>query len=83
MSQASTARLVLITQSRDDGGHQTDALSYQRVNQDYLVVATNETKNTKPDWYLNLKSDPVVQVELDQMSFYAHASAPTGKDRSD
>jgi len=73
----------LITQSRDDGGHQTDALSYQRVNQDYLVVATNETKNTKPDWYLNLKSDPVVQVELDQMSFYAHASAPTGKDRSD
>jgi deazaflavin-dependent oxidoreductase (nitroreductase family) len=81
MDQEKLARLVLITQGRSSGEAETSVLAYQRVANQYLVVATNEDSQSKPDWYLNLKSDPLVQVELGEMSFFATASTPTGKAR--
>lgn len=74
-------RLVLITQGRYSGRPEAALLQYRRIENDLLVVATNEKYRSKPDWYLNLKEEPIVQVEIGDACFYAKASTPTGQRR--
>ncbi|MCB1692004.1 MAG: nitroreductase family deazaflavin-dependent oxidoreductase [Pseudomonadales bacterium] len=76
-----TSRLILITQGRYSGRMEAALLTYRRVGNDYLVIATNEKNRAKPDWYLNLKEEPVVQIELSDAGFHARATTPTGADR--
>lgn len=75
------SRLILITQGRYSGRSEAALLPYRRVGNDYLVVASNATKHAKPDWYLNLKEEPIVQVEIGDACFYAKAWTPTGQSR--
>lgn len=74
-------RLILITEGRYSGRSEAALLPYRRVDNDYLIVATNETRHAKPDWYLNLKEEPIVQVEIGDACFYAKAWTPTGQSR--
>lgn len=74
-------QLVLVTQGRYSGRSEASLLSYQRYGNDYLVIATNARRKAKPDWYLNLKEDPIVQVEIKDATFYARAKTPTGRER--
>ena len=76
-----TESLVLITNGRYSGRSEAALLNYKKYYGDYVVVAVNEHRRTKPDWYLNLKEEPIVQVELGGASFYAQARTPTGKER--
>jgi deazaflavin-dependent oxidoreductase (nitroreductase family) len=73
--------LVLITNGRYTGRSEAALLTYKRYHGEYVIVAINERRRTKPDWYLNLKEEPVVQVELAGTSFYAQARTPTGQER--
>lgn len=75
------AKLILLTRGRYSGRSEASLLSYRRVGNDYLVVATNQARRAKPDWYLNLKEEPLVEIEIDDASFYAKAWTPTGRDR--
>lgn len=74
--------LNLTTQGRSSGKPESELLIYRRDNQGrFIVLATNEDNHRKPEWYLNLKKDPVVQVEVDGATFYAKAMTPTGTRR--
>lgn len=79
-SQAES-RLILITRGRHSERSEAALLKYRRVGNDYLVVATSDDARSKPDWYLNLKEEPIVQIEISDASFHAYASTPTGKER--
>ena len=65
--------LILITQGRDSGRSEAALLHYRKVDNDFLVVATNEQHRAKPDWYLNLKEEPIVEGEIGDARFSARA----------
>lgn len=74
-------RLILITEGRYSGRSEAALLEYRRVNNEYLVVARTADHKCKPDWYLNLKEEPIVRVEIGDTAFHAFASTPTGSQR--
>lgn len=74
-------RLILITQGRYSGRSEAALLPYRRIGNEYLLVASNCSRHAKPDWYLNLKEEPIVQVEIGDACFYARAWTPTGQTR--
>ncbi|MDZ7685074.1 MAG: nitroreductase/quinone reductase family protein [Gammaproteobacteria bacterium] len=78
---AGLPKLVLITHGRYSGRSEATLLIYRRRGNDYIVIATNERRKAKPDWYLNLKEEPIVQIEIGDASFYAKATTPTGRER--
>ena len=80
-SRPRDTKLILLTRGRYSGRSEASLLSYRRIGNDYLVVATNQARRAKPDWYLNLKEEPLVEIEIDDVSFYARAWTPTGRDR--
>jgi hypothetical protein len=73
--------LKITTQCRYSGQAQSHLLPYRRHNNQYLVGATNLRNKLKPDWYLNLREEPIVQVEIADAAFYAKAITPVGNER--
>ena len=73
--------LLLKTQDRYSDESQIHSLFYRQHGNDYVVAASNETDNYKPVWYLNLKEEPVVEIEVDGVFHFAKASTPTGAER--
>ena len=73
--------LKITTQGRYCGKAQANLLPFRLVDNQYLVGASNLKNQLKPDWYLNLKEEPIVQVEIADATFYARASTPVGSER--
>ncbi len=73
--------LKITTQGRYSGKAETNLLPFRLESNQYLVAATNIKNKIKPDWYLNLKEEPIVQLELGGAQFYAKAITPTGNER--
>lgn len=73
--------LKITTQGRYCGRAQSHLIPYRLVENQYFVGATSLTNKIKPDWYLNLKEEPIVQVEIADAAFYAKATTPTGNER--
>ncbi|MDP8922394.1 MAG: nitroreductase family deazaflavin-dependent oxidoreductase [Chloroflexota bacterium] len=55
--------LLLTTQGRKTGRSRTTPLLYIRDGDDYVVVASNGGMDWEPAWWLNLRANPVAQVE--------------------
>ena len=45
------------------------------------LLSANLRNRIKPDWYLNLKEEPIVQIEIAGATFYAKAITPVGNER--
>ena len=75
-----TDLMILTTTGRYSEESESVILSYKKENEDFIVIARNEGA-AKPDWYLNLKEEPVVRVEAEGDAFYGKACTPTGADR--
>ena len=73
--------LKITTQDRYCGKAQSNLLPFRLLNDQYVVGATNLKNHIKPDWYLNLKEEPIVQIEIADATFYAKATTPTGNER--
>ncbi len=73
--------LKLTTQGRYCGTARANLLPFRLFEDQYVIGASNEKSQIKPDWYLNLKEEPIVQVEIADASFYAKATTPTGSER--
>ncbi len=56
--------LLLTTTGRKSGKARTNPLLYLRDGDRYVVVASKGGFPTHPAWYLNLQSEPRVQVEV-------------------
>ncbi len=73
--------LLLSTQGRYSGQKESNLMVYRRDNNDYVVAATNESERFKPGWYLNLKEEPVVMIEIGGIQIHAMATTPVGRER--
>ena len=73
--------LKISTQGRYCGAEQISLLPFRLINNQYIVGASNLRNQVKPDWYLNLKEEPIVKIDIADACFYAKAVTPTGNER--
>lgn len=74
--------LLLTTRGRRTGVPRRTALFYWRDGDRYVVVASNGGTPTYPAWYLNLRADPEVIVQVGADVFVAVAEPVTGEERA-
>jgi deazaflavin-dependent oxidoreductase (nitroreductase family) len=73
--------LLLTTQGRRTGRSRTTPVQCSQLSDDLVVVASNRGARRPPAWYLNLRADPEVTVELGREKLRLHAGVPTGAAR--
>ena len=76
-----TSTLLLTTKGRRSGDPRTTALIYGREGDAFLVVASKGGADDPPDWYLNLESDPEVEVQVLEDRFRARARTASAEER--
>lgn len=65
--------LLLTTTGAKSGVLRTVPLVFTRAGDHYVVVASKGGAPTNPSWYVNLRADPAVTVEVGGASFSARA----------
>lgn len=73
--------LLLTTNGRNSGEPRTTPLAYDRVGDDFLVLASNGGASEHPGWYRNLAKEPQVEVQVKGEAFRAQARTATGRER--
>jgi deazaflavin-dependent oxidoreductase (nitroreductase family) len=73
--------LILTTTGRRSGAPHSRALIFGQDGDRYLVVASKGGAPHHPDWYLNLRDDPEVQVQVKADRFRARARTAQGAER--
>jgi deazaflavin-dependent oxidoreductase (nitroreductase family) len=73
--------LLLTTTGRKSGERRTIPLIYQQNGDAYLVVASNGGDDAPPGWYLNLRDDPKVTVQVWGDRFPARARVATPEEK--
>jgi deazaflavin-dependent oxidoreductase (nitroreductase family) len=76
-----TQTLLLTTTGRQSGEPRTSALIYDLHRGDYVVVASKGGAPEHPGWYLNLESNPEVEVQVWGDKFQAKARTATAEER--
>jgi len=73
--------LLLTTVGRRSGKKQTSPMFYSTAGEAYVVAGSKGGADTQPGWYLNLRANPVVEVQVGREQFTARARVATGKER--
>jgi deazaflavin-dependent oxidoreductase (nitroreductase family) len=73
--------LLLTTRGRRSGKLRRTALIYGRDDDRYVVVGSYGGSAKHPVWYLNLRTEPEVEVQVGAEKFRARAVAATGEER--
>ncbi|MER6949398.1 nitroreductase family deazaflavin-dependent oxidoreductase [Nonomuraea sp. NPDC000554] len=76
-----TTVLLLTTKGRKSGKSYTTPLIYQKHGDNYIVVASKGGDPRHPEWYLNLKADPEVEVQVKGEKFRARARTATDEEK--
>ena len=76
-----TIVLLLTTTGRKSGEPRTMPLIYQPDGDNYVIVASKGGWPNHPLWYLNLVSDPNVEVQVKGDRFKARARTAEGEER--
>ena len=76
-----TQTLILTTRGRRSGEPRPTPLIYGRRGDDYLVVASNGGADDAPSWYLNLREDPKVELQVRGERLAARARDATPEER--
>lgn len=74
--------LLLTTQGRKSGKWRRTALIYGQDGEDYIVVASRGGHAQHPSWYLNLRANPEVQVQVEADQFTAHARTASAEEKA-
>ena len=69
--------LLLTTKGRKTGQERTTPLIYGTAGDDYVIVASKGGADKPPGWYVNLESDPEVEVQVLDDVFSARARTAT------
>ena len=69
--------LLLRTTGRKSGRQRTAALLYHLDGDRFVVVGSKGGSDTAPDWLLNLRADPDVEVQVGAERFPARARIAT------
>ena len=73
--------LLLTTIGRRSGEKHTSPLFYDTAGDAYVIIGSKGGADTQPGWYLNLRANPVVEVQVGREQFTARARVATGKER--
>jgi deazaflavin-dependent oxidoreductase (nitroreductase family) len=79
--QKGTTILLLTTKGRRSGKERTTPLIFTEHEGSYLVVASKGGADEPPAWYLNLKENPVVEVQIKGERFQARARDATDEEQ--
>jgi deazaflavin-dependent oxidoreductase (nitroreductase family) len=71
--------LLLTTIGRRSGKKLTSPLFYTMAGEAYIVAGSKGGSDKQPGWYLNLRANPVVDVQVGREQFTTHARVATGK----
>jgi deazaflavin-dependent oxidoreductase (nitroreductase family) len=74
--------LILTTKGRRSGEPRDMPLIFGRDGDDYVVVASRGGTPEHPAWYLNLRDDPDVEVQVMGERFRARARTANGEERA-
>jgi deazaflavin-dependent oxidoreductase (nitroreductase family) len=78
-----TQTLLLTTTGRKSGEPRELPLIYAPWNDDYLIVASNGGNDRPPAWYVNLRENPDVEVQVWGDRFKATARDATAEERAE
>src|SRR5690349_9925021 len=77
--------MLLTTKGARSGNDRISPVMYHRDGERYIVVASKGGAPDNPDWYINLKANPVAKVEvgteMGTESFEVRASEAKGEER--
>ena len=73
--------LILTTTGRKSGEERKNALIYGMAGDDPMIVASKGGNPKHPAWYLNLRDQPEVQVQIKGDRFRARARDATADER--
>ena len=76
-----TSTLILTTKGRKSGEERLNALIYGMAGDNPVIVASKGGNPDHPAWYLNLRDDPNVQVQIRGEKFDAVARDATPEER--
>lgn len=79
--QRGTRILLLTTRGRKTGVERTTPLIFEPHGDDYLIVASRGGTDEPPGWYVNLRAEPDVQVQIRGDVFRAHARDATADEK--
>src|SRR6188472_4004291 len=69
---ANTRALILRTVGAKSGELRTNALTYAKAGDAYLVVASNGGAARSPAWYHNLRKNPDVEMQVGTTTMAVH-----------
>jgi deazaflavin-dependent oxidoreductase (nitroreductase family) len=78
-----TQTLILTTKGRKSGQERKAPLIYGRHGDDLLIVASKGGSPQPPAWYVNLKADPEVEVQVKGDKFAARAREATPEEQTE
>ncbi|GAA2719488.1 MULTISPECIES: nitroreductase family deazaflavin-dependent oxidoreductase [Streptomyces] len=73
--------LLLVTTGRKTKALRRTALIYGEDGENFVVVGSNGGSDDHPNWYLNLRAEPRVQVQVGAERFEAVARVASGDER--
>jgi deazaflavin-dependent oxidoreductase (nitroreductase family) len=73
--------LLLTVTGRKSGQPRTAPLMYGRDGDDYVIIASKGGMPTSPVWWLNLRSNPTAEIEVDGERRRVTAEEVQGEDR--
>ncbi len=75
--------LLLTCTGRQSGARFTTPLVYGRSGDSYLVVASRGGAETHPQWFLNLRANPAVEVQVAANRFKATARIASPEEKAE
>ncbi len=72
-----TEILILFTKGHKSGAERSHALIFREHDGAYLVVASKGGAEAPPTWFVNLRADPAVEVQIKGDRFRATARVAT------
>jgi deazaflavin-dependent oxidoreductase (nitroreductase family) len=76
-----TRVLLLTTIGRKSGKRYTTPLTYLKDGDNLVIIASNGGADTDPDWWRNLKANPLATVQVGPNRKELHAGAAVGSER--
>lgn len=73
--------LLLTTRGRKSGKLRRTALIYGQADGNYLLVASNGGADQHPLWYLNLTTNPAVEIQVGAKKLRGHARAANAAEK--
>ncbi|HXE45157.1 MAG TPA: nitroreductase family deazaflavin-dependent oxidoreductase [Conexibacter sp.] len=79
--QRGTTILLLMTRGRKSGEERTTPLIFRPHGDNFMIVASKGGTDAPPAWYVNLKADPHVRVQVRGEVFDARARDATADEQ--